>query len=102
MMSTLRNPFCSLRARWMLVNLSLLVFAGSHQIASAQTVETLYAEAQAAKAKGDIPQAIEKLQAIIKLNPQLAPVYHNLGILYFEGGKLREAVKAFEDGLRVD
>lgn len=96
-----KNSFRTSPKCWLLAGLVLtLVFKPA---AFAQgNVEALYAEAQAAKTKGNIPLAVEKLQAILKLNPRLAPVYHNLGILYFEQGKLREATKAFEDGLGVD
>jgi tetratricopeptide (TPR) repeat protein len=96
-----RNSFRPFRTGRLVASLSVLVLAVS-QIAFAQSVESLYGEAQAAKARGDVPVAIEKLQAILKLDPNLAPVYHNLGILYFEQGKLREAAQAFEGGLRQD
>jgi tetratricopeptide (TPR) repeat protein len=87
----------------LLAGLLVFLFAGVNSLAFAQAgIEALYAEAQAAKAKGDNALAIEKLQAILKLNHKVAPVYHNLGILYFEQGKLREATQAFEGGLRQD
>ena len=98
-METQKILLRSLRAPYLL--LGLLVLVG--QVAVAQDdIQILYAEAQAAKARGDAGDAIEKLQAILKLNPKLAPVFHNLGILFFEQGKFREASQAFAAGLQQD
>ena len=66
------------------------------------TIDQLYAEAQAAKSRGDLQGAIQKYQAILKLAPHLATAYNNLGLLYFQQGNYRDAVPAFEDGLRYD
>jgi tetratricopeptide (TPR) repeat protein len=87
-----------------LVSVLLFVIAtGASRTALAQDpIQSLYTEAQAAKARGDTGAAIEKLRAILKLNPTLAPVYHNLGVLYFEHGKLHEASQAFQSGLQQD
>ena len=98
-METQKILLRSIRAPYLL--LGLLVLVG--QVAVAQDdIQNLYAEAQAAKARGDAGDAIEKLQAILKLNPKLAPVFHNLGILFFEQGKFREASQAFAAGLQQD
>lgn len=90
------------------VSLVMIAAVAVGQSAFAQRSETgvavdkLYAEAQAAKAQGDLQGAIEKYQAILKVNPQLAPAYNNLGLLFFQQGKFRDAVQAFEEGLRYD
>jgi tetratricopeptide (TPR) repeat protein len=87
-----------------LVGIFLFVIAtGASQSALTQDpIQALYTEAQTAKARGDTSAAIEKLRAILKLNPKLGPVYHNLGILYFEQGKFQEASQAFDAGLQQD
>jgi tetratricopeptide (TPR) repeat protein len=87
---------------WLLATLLFLAVGAGRPVFAEDNIEKLYTEAQAAKARGDPATAIEKLQAILKLNPKLAPVYHNLGILYFEQGKLHEAAHAFESGLQYD
>ena len=48
-------------------------------------VQNLYAQAKAARQRGDSASAIEKYKAIIKLAPHLAAAYNNLGMLYFDG-----------------
>jgi len=65
-------------------------------------VEQLYAQAIAAKRTGDLKTAVEKYLAILKLDPQLAPAYNNLGLLYFQQNEYGRAIQSFEEGLRVD
>lgn len=65
-------------------------------------VEELYAQAIAAKRMGNLDGAIEKYEAILKLNPHLAAAHNNVGLLYFQKGNYPAAVKAFEEGLRID
>jgi tetratricopeptide (TPR) repeat protein len=95
------------RIHRLLVSFIIIVVAGVGEAAFSQHseasgVDGLYAEAKAATERGDLQQAIEKFQAILKINPQLGPAYNNLGILYFRQGKLPDAVQAFEAGLRYD
>ena len=102
-----RIPPRILPHRWLLACLIISTVSGLcntslSQSPSSDSVQSLYAEADAAKARGDLEGAIEKLQNILEINPDLAPVYHNLGILFFEQGKLREAAQAFESGLLRD
>lgn len=66
------------------------------------TVDGLYDEAQAAKARGDLTTAIEKYRAMLKLSPDLAAAYNNLGVLYFQTRDYTKASQAFEAGLKRD
>lgn len=66
------------------------------------TVEKLYAEARAAKSRGDLPGAIQKYQELLKVSPHLATAYNNMGLLYFQQGNYRDAAEAFENGLHYD
>ena len=67
-----------------------------------EDVEKLYAEAQAAKSRGDLEGTIEKYHAILKLDPHLASAYNNMGLLYFQQTNYAEAAQAFENGLHYD
>src|SRR5215472_17423172 len=65
-------------------------------------VQDLYAQARAARQRGDSATAIDKYQAILKRAPQLAAAYNNLGMLYFDTHDYTRAVKILEHGLEID
>ena len=74
-----------------------LAFAGQ-----SDRVDSLHQEASEAEAKGDLPTAIAKYREILKLDPQLAPAYNNLGALYFKQGQFQDAAETLQKGLKVD
>jgi len=65
-------------------------------------VQSLYAEAKAARQHGDSATAIAKYKEILKLAPHLAPAYNNLGMLYFDGHEYTRAVEVLERGLKLN
>lgn len=65
-------------------------------------VQNLYAQAKAARQRGDDTTAIEKYKAIIKLAPHLAAAYNNLGMLYFNGQDYTRAAEVLERGLQLN
>jgi tetratricopeptide (TPR) repeat protein len=65
-------------------------------------VEQLYAEARAAQARGDTNEAILKYQAMVKADPQLAPAWNNLGLLYYNQHDYAHAIPTLREGLRLD
>ncbi len=65
-------------------------------------VQTLYAEAGAARQAGDVPLAIAKYEAILQAAPRLAPAYNNLGALYFDTADYTAAARTLERGLALD
>ena len=65
-------------------------------------VQQLYAEARAARQRGDDAGAIEKYRQIIKLAPHLAAAYNNLGMLYFNGHDYAHAAEVLKRGLEVN
>jgi tetratricopeptide (TPR) repeat protein len=65
-------------------------------------VQNLYAQAKAARQRGDDATAIEKYKAIIKLAPHLAAAYNNLGMLYFNGQDYTRAAEVLERGLQLN
>ena len=65
-------------------------------------VQKLYAQAQAAKNRGDLTTAIDKYRSLLALAPTLAPAYNNLGMLYLETRDYAKAAETFEAGLKQD
>jgi tetratricopeptide (TPR) repeat protein len=65
-------------------------------------VQNLYAQAKAARQRGDDATAIEKYRAILKLAPHLAAAYNNLGMLYFNGHDYTHAVEVLQRGVELN
>jgi tetratricopeptide (TPR) repeat protein len=65
-------------------------------------VQQLYAQAKTAQQNGDDNTAMEKYRQMIRLAPDLAAAYNNLGMLYFNHGEYAKAVPVLERGLHVD
>lgn len=65
-------------------------------------VQDLYAQARAARQRGDTATAIEKYKAMIKLAPHLAAAYNNLGMLYFDAHDYTRAAEVLQRGLELD
>jgi tetratricopeptide (TPR) repeat protein len=65
-------------------------------------VTHLYADARAAQARGDNSEAIVKYQEILKADPQLAPAYNNLGLLYYNQRDYAHAIPVLRQGLRLN
>ncbi len=86
----------------------LLVFAASYAIALQANdevtpeVQNLYAQARAARDRGDNASAIEKYRAMIKLAPHLAAAYNNLGMLYFDEHDYARTVEVLQRGLELN
>ncbi len=55
-------------------------------------IQKLYADAKTEEQAHHLDMAVEKYQAILKLNPKLAAAYNNLGRLYFQQSRFDEAV----------
>src|SRR6185437_8478057 len=65
-------------------------------------VQQLYAQAQAAQQRQDIPTAIEKYRQMIRLAPNLAAAYNNLGRLYFNQHDYGHAAETLAQGLKLN
>jgi len=65
-------------------------------------VQELYAEAKAAEASGNAPEAIAKYESILQIAPDLAPAYNNLGALYLRQREYDKAAAALEKGLKIN
>src|SRR5580704_16270596 len=65
-------------------------------------VQELYAQARAARQRGDNATAIAKYQAMIKLAPHLAAAYNNLGMLYFDSHDYTRAAEVLQHGMELN
>lgn len=85
----------------------LAIFIAGTLIASTQqpkapSVETLYAQAQNAQQRGNLDDAIAAYKELIKLYPQTAAAYNNLGSLFYDSGDYKQAIETVQAGLRLD
>ena len=62
-------------------------------------VQSLYAEAKAARQRGDSATAVENYKQILKLAPHLAAAYNNLGMIYFDEHDYQSAANVLQHGL---
>jgi tetratricopeptide (TPR) repeat protein len=65
-------------------------------------IQQLEMEAKAAATKGDEAAAAEKYEAMLEIDPHLAPVYYDLGVLYVRLGEYPKAVTILRKGLQID
>jgi tetratricopeptide (TPR) repeat protein len=90
----------------LLVGVPLLLASGAAARRGAPqtdpSVETLYSEAKAAEARGDLRAAVAKYESLLEAAPRLAPAYNNLGALYLRSGDFKKAAAVLEKGLKID
>jgi tetratricopeptide (TPR) repeat protein len=65
------------------------------------TPETLYNQARAAEAAGDLKTAQAKYEQIVSLRPDLAEAYANLGRLYYQQQQSAQAVRCLEKAIKL-
>jgi tetratricopeptide (TPR) repeat protein len=95
--------------RWLSVSCLTLgwatSFAGGQSLpaqpASATAGEQLSAEGQRALADGNYPAAEQAFEKLRSLEPRVAEVHANLGLIYFQQGKFEQAVPAFRQALKL-
>jgi tetratricopeptide (TPR) repeat protein len=100
--SYLHPRFPYLLLLWLLVLAVLPVIAQKGDDEVTPEVQELYAQARAARQRGDNAAAIEKYRAMIKLAPHLAAAYNNLGMLYFDGHDYTRAAEVLQRGMELN
>ena len=80
--------------------LIIVMFGGRALLAQAD-LQSVYAEAKQAQQAGDLATAAVKYQEIIKLQPQMAEAYANLGNIYYQQSKLDRATTAYEKAVKL-
>ncbi len=78
----------------------MALFGGRALLAQAD-LQSVYAEAKQAQQSGDLATAAVKYQEIIKLQPQMAEAYANLGNIYYQQSKLNQATTAYEKAVKL-
>jgi len=64
-------------------------------------VQQLFEQAQKARSHGNLAEAEQKYQEVIRKAPQMANAYHNLGIVYFMQRKYPDAVSSLKKALKL-
>jgi predicted Zn-dependent protease len=96
-----RNILCSVIA-FSLCNVCVTIHAQSQNDEVTPEVQQLYAQAQAAQQRDDIPAAIQKYREMVRLAPHLAAAYNNLGRLYFNQHDYDHAAQTLSKGLKLN
>jgi tetratricopeptide (TPR) repeat protein len=65
-------------------------------------VQQLYAQAVSAEHSGDLNAAIAKYREMIRLAPDIAPAYNNLGMLLFNEHNYPAAIPVLAHGLQIN
>ena len=53
------------------------------------------------KAKGELKEAVQEFQTVVRLKPDYADAYVNLGVVYVLQQKLDAAEQAYEEAIRL-
>jgi tetratricopeptide (TPR) repeat protein len=65
-------------------------------------VQELYAQAKSAQASGNLSQAADRYEAIVRIAPRLGAAYNNLGSIYLQQREFRKAAQVLEKGLAIN
>ncbi|HSU58211.1 MAG TPA: tetratricopeptide repeat protein [Bryobacteraceae bacterium] len=86
--------------------LTLLIFLpllrAQSPVDSDSQVQQLHSEARSAESRGDFAGAAAKYESILKIAPDLAVAYNNLGALYFKQRRYGKAAAILKKGLKLD
>ena len=67
----------------------------------AQNLQSLLAEARDAQSRRDFNAAAESYRKAVELDPSVAELWANLGLMYHESGKPAEAIRSFKEAIRL-
>lgn len=59
-------------------------------------------EAIALYRRGDIKKAVGEFKKVIRLSPQYAPAYYNLGYIYSQEGEYTRAIDMYKQAIKID
>jgi tetratricopeptide (TPR) repeat protein len=66
------------------------------------SIQQLFEEAQAARARGDLEQAAHAYAEVIRLDPAFVNAYHNLGIVYLSQKRYQDAIAVLEKAVKLN
>ncbi len=84
---------------WILLIPGCLLASPSAQ--GQEPAQELFKEAQAAKARGDLPGAEKKYLELIRQSPNMANAYNNLGIVYLAEHKYGDAAQVLDKAVKL-
>jgi tetratricopeptide (TPR) repeat protein len=79
----------------------LLAMIGLPSAAQDSNLLLLYRDAQTAQAAGQLAIATEKYEAIVRMRPDMAEAFANLGNLYYQQGKRDLAAPAYKKAIQL-
>src|SRR5580704_8764910 len=93
----------SLKTRCTLLLLLLLAIpaSGFGQQDPAERYAAVVSAAQEAMSRNDFKAAAEDYQQAVKMHPESAEMWANLGLMEHEGGDYAEAIKSFQQAIRL-
>ncbi|MGI8990552.1 MAG: tetratricopeptide repeat protein [Bryobacteraceae bacterium] len=83
------------------MKLAIMLLAMASVLLCQEDLAQLYSEAKQSQAAGDLAAAGRKYEAIVRLRPQMAEAYANLGNLYYEQGQTERAKTTYEKAARI-
>jgi len=69
---------------------------------SAQSIQSLQAEAREAQSRRDFKAAAESYRKAVELDPSIPELWANLGLMYHEAGMPHEAMRSFREAIRLN
>src|SRR5579862_8828640 len=75
---------------------------GATQAEKVQNLESVLTAASEAQARHDYPAAAEYYRQAVKLSPDTAELWANLGLMDDLGGNSSEAIKSFSEAARLN
>jgi tetratricopeptide (TPR) repeat protein len=79
----------------------LLLFSSRPGLGQEEALRELYHQARAAQGAGDYETAIQRYERIVKLRPDMAEAYSNLGTLYYERRQMERAGASFRKAIQL-
>jgi len=67
-----------------------------------ERTQALYEKAKLDEQGGQLDQAVQEYQEIIKLDPKLVYAYNNLGSIFYRQGRFQEAIKSLTHATELD
>jgi tetratricopeptide (TPR) repeat protein len=70
-------------------------------VAQSDALVDLYQQARAAQASGNLKEATQKYEQIVRLRPDMAEAHSNLGSLYFQQKQTEQAQRSFRTAIKL-
>jgi tetratricopeptide (TPR) repeat protein len=90
-----------IRCTWLLLILLAISASGFSQQDPAARYAAVVAAAQEAMGRNDFKAAAEGYKQAVKIHPESAEMWANLGLMEHEGGNYAEAIRSFQQAIRL-